>query len=215
VRELRRRMSLVQARLDFNAQLIRELRAERARLEESLQATPNIQMELSSLNRAYETLETRYRAALSKLAEAEAGEQLEDKQQGERFEVIEQATVPEAPVSPNRKAFAVLGVGGGMGAGLGLIVLLEMMSGVVRRPEDLARIGREPAAVIPYISTTGERRRLWTVRILALLIIVGGGAGALWALHTYYLPLETIWEKVLEQSGAERALDMVRGRLGI
>jgi len=215
LRELRRQLAVVEARLEFGAEVFADLEAERDRLARSLEETPNVQMELGVLNRAYRTLEARYGASLSKLAEAEAGEELEDKQRGERFEVIEQATVPDEPVAPNRRKYAVLGGGAGVGGGLALIVLLEMMSGVIRRPEDLARIGREPAGVIPYISTPGERRWIWTFRIASFVVIVGGGAAALWALHTYYLPLETIVEKVLERSGAEGALDMARRRFGL
>lgn len=214
MRELRRQLAVVEARLEFNAEVVADLVSERDALARSLEETPNVQMELGALNRAYRTLEARYGASLSKLAEAEAGEELEDKQRGERFEVIEQATVPERPIAPNRKKYAILGGGAGVGGGLALIVLLEMMSGVIRRPEDLARIGREPAGVIPYISTPGERRWVWGLRIGSFVIIVGGGAAALWALHTHYLPLETIFEKVLEKSGVEGALDMVRRRLG-
>jgi polysaccharide biosynthesis transport protein len=214
VRELRRRLALVDARRGFNAEVVTSLIVTRDALERSLQETPNIQMELGALLRSHESLELRYRVALGKLAEAEAGEQLEDKQQGERFELIERASVPEGPVAPNRKAWAALGVGGGVGAGLGLIVLLEMMSNVVRRPEDLARIGREPAAVIPWISTAAERRWMWFRRILSVAVVAGGGAAALWALHIHYLPLETIWAKLLDASGLVGALEMVGRRFG-
>ena len=213
--ELRRRLALVEARLEFNAEVIDEQRARRDELERSLLATPNIQMELNALDRAYRDLEERYETARRKLAQAEAGEQLEDKQQGERFEVIERASVPETPVKPNRKAYAALGVGGGVGAGLGLVVLLELMGGVLRRPEDLARIGREPAAVIPYIVTEAERRWRWTVRIGLTVAVVGGGAAALWAVHTYYLPLETVFEKVLEKAGLDGPFATLRARLGL
>ena len=215
MREIVRRLGLVEARLAFNAEVVAEAQAQREALELSLLETPNVQMELAGLQRAYEHVEVRYRTALTKLAEAEAGEQLEDRQQGERLEVIEQAAVPEDPVRPNRRRLAILGTGAGVGAGLGLVVLLEMMSGVVRRPEDLVRIGREPAAVIPYIATAGERRRLWAGRILGVVAILGGVSAALWALHVHYLPLETIADKVTAASGLDGALELVRRRFGL
>lgn len=214
VRELRRRLSLADARLEFNQEATSDLRGQLDQLERTLLETPNIQMELKGLERRYEALEVRYRAAVSKLAEAEAGEQLEDKQQGERFEVIEQATVPDEPVAPNRKLYALLGVGGGCGAGLGLVLLLEMMTAVVRRPEDLARIGREPAAVIPYIVTPGEYRRLWGGRIAALVLLIGGAVAALWAVDAYYLPLETVAGMVAEKLKLDEAADLIRRRFG-
>ncbi|MEM6742867.1 MAG: Wzz/FepE/Etk N-terminal domain-containing protein [Pseudomonadota bacterium] len=213
-RELRRQQALAEARADYLDELVVQLEAQRDALELSFLETPNIEIELGALERTYAAIERRYEQARARLAEAEAGQLLEDRGAGERLQVIENATVPEAPIAPNRRLYAAAGVAGGFGGGLGLIMLLEMLSSVVRRPEDLARIGREPAAVIPYIATEGERRWTWSLRLAGLVLLVGGAAASLWAIHTYYLPLETVFEKVLDRSGLSGAIEMILRRLG-
>ncbi|MEM6439439.1 MAG: Wzz/FepE/Etk N-terminal domain-containing protein [Pseudomonadota bacterium] len=213
-RELRRQQALAEARADYLDELVVQLEAQRDALELSFLETPNIEIELGALERTYAAIERRYEQARARLAEAEAGQLLEDRGAGERLQVIENATVPENPIAPNRRLYAAAGVAGGFGGGLGLIFLLEMLSSVVRRPEDLARIGREPAAVIPYIATEGERRWTWSLRLVGLLVLVGGAAASLWAVHTYYLPLETVLEKVLDRSGLSGAIETISRRLG-
>ena len=48
---------------------------------------------------------------------------------------------------------------GGVGAGLGFILLLEMLNRSIRRPVDLTgQLGIQPFATIPYIRTPGEGR---------------------------------------------------------
>ena len=213
-RELRRQQALAQARSTYLEELIAQLEVQRDALELSFLETPNIEIELGALERTYAAIERRYEQARARLAEAEAGELLEDRGAGESLQVIEPATVPDGPSAPYRRLYAAAGVAGGCGGVLGLIALLDMMSSVVRRPEDLIRIGREPAAVIPYIATVGERRWTWSVRIAGLALILSAGVTGLWAVHTYYLPLETVFQKVLDRSGLDGAIDMISRRFG-
>lgn len=48
---------------------------------------------------------------------------------------------------------------GGLGAGLGLVFLMEMLNRSIRRPVDLSnRLGIQPFATLPYIRTREEIR---------------------------------------------------------
>ncbi|SET42794.1 GumC family protein [Oceanicella actignis] len=212
--EARRRLAFIDAQIAHIGNRLTELEAQRAALERTILATPNVEIALNALRRQYEETESRYRDARAKLAEAQAGEQLEFQQQGERMEVIEPPVVPEWPIRPNRLKMAVASVAAGLAAGLGLIVLLELLSGVVRRSDDLERIGRRPVAVLPYVTTTNERRRVWAVRLLAAAAVFGGGAAALWAIDAHVMPLELLARKALERSGLEGWIELVRRRLG-
>ena len=91
---------------------------------------------------------------------------------GERFSLIEQPNMPRQPSSPNRKLIAAAGMVGGIGAGLGFIVLMEMLNHSIRRPVDLtAKLGIEPFATVPYIRTPGEVRRKRSLIVAALVLI--------------------------------------------
>ncbi len=210
--EARRRLTFLNLQVEYIGAQMKDIQAERQEIQRTILATPSTEVALNALRRAYEETEKRYQSSREKLAEARMGEQLEDKQQAERFEVIEQARPPSAPVSPNRPKIAMAGVAGGAGAGLALILLLELSSGVVRRSSDLRRIHREPVAALPYVFTPFERRRLWALRIAAVLLAFGGGAFALWAIHVYYLPLETLAQEALVKLKLDGFVEMVRQR---
>ena len=64
---------------------------------------------MDDIERDFESLQVQYREAKAKLAVASTGEQLEQDRQAERFEVIEQATVPGEPIKPNRSRIFVIG----------------------------------------------------------------------------------------------------------
>ncbi|MGM0585367.1 MAG: GumC family protein [Pseudomonadota bacterium] len=192
------------------------LERQEAELERSIAETPNTEMALRALQRNYNNLQQQYNAARDKLALSATGEQLELKQQAERFEVIEQATVPESPDKPDRMMILVMGVGGGAGAGLGLIVLLEFLNKAVRRPSDvIAAIDQQPLAVIPYIFTDDELRRRSRVKWAIIILTVGGGTALLALIHLYYLPLDLLARRIMERTQIDSLLEIVQTRLNM
>ncbi|MEL6677090.1 MAG: Wzz/FepE/Etk N-terminal domain-containing protein [Pseudomonadota bacterium] len=199
-----------QARLDsITAQQI-GVEEEMAALTASIQSTPANEMQLNVLNRSYDNLTLQYNDARVKLAEAAQGEQIELRSQGERFSVIEQATPPEEPVSPNRPVIAVGSAGFGIMAGLGLIVLLEFLNPAVRRPVEITRKLNIPVfEVVPIIRTAGERRKRAAVWTLLAGLVAAGVAGAVYAVHLYYLPLDLILAKIMGQLGLDRLLALL------
>jgi succinoglycan biosynthesis transport protein ExoP len=186
---------------------ITQLEAERAELERQAKAisdgilkTPLIQVELNAMDRDYENLQAEYRQAQTKLEDAQTGERLEQDRQAERFEVIEQAIVPDAPTSPDRPRLVAAGVAGGLAFGIGLLVLRQMLDRSVYTVVDVERaLQMRPIATIPYIVTTRERnRKRWRV-LLFILAIVVLMAAALVAVDIYYLPLDVVLQRIIER----------------
>lgn len=173
-------------------------------LQTSIEQTPNVEMQLNILNRKYDGVQVQYKLNEQKRNEAATGEKLEVRQKGERFQVIEQAEIPEEPESPNRLLIAAGGIGAGLGAGLGLVILLELLNTSVRRPADLINgLGIQPFATIPYITTRREliRRRLKTAGgVLAMAVLI---PGLVFAVHQFYLPVDLIIDKVLDKFGLD------------
>ena len=136
------------------------------------------------------------------LARAQTGERIELLSKGERISVIEPGVPPTEPSSPNRLLISGGGVGLGIVLAVGLFLLLEMTNRAIRRPVDLTRgLSIQPLATIPYLETSGgkaRRRALQTILILGLAL---GIPAALWAVHTFYLPLELIIDRLLNWFG--------------
>jgi polysaccharide biosynthesis transport protein len=208
------------AQLDLNTRLLREridalerrranLRTQRdnvSRVAEELSLliakVPEVEVQLSNLERQQEALRTNLAELNSKLNEARLGERLEQDKQAERFEVIEQPSTPSEPIKPNRTKILMGGLGMAGAAAVGIALLLEMLNRTVRSPADIARIlGQPPLAAIPYIKTAGDLRRMRARIILGLLLFVGIVAAALLAIHFAYMPLDEVAFRVLSRFG--------------
>ncbi len=214
LQETNQQLSLIDTQLDQMADEIAELERQESELERSIAETPNTQMALNALQRNYEGLQRQYDQARSKLAVSATGEQLELKQQAERFEVIEQAQVPDSPDKPNRLKILLMGFGGGTGAGLGLVFLLEFLNRAIRRPSDIiSTLDIQPLAVIPYIYTDAEVRRRSRLRWTVIVLAVAGVIAATVLVHVYYMPLDLIGEKIIEKTKIDSLMDLVKSRL--
>lgn len=211
---VRQQIEEVDTRLSQIADETTQLERQEASLQRSIGETPNTQMALTALQRNYGNLQQQYTDARSKLAVSATGEQLELKQQAERFEVIDEATVPDAPTKPNRVMILLLGIGAGGGGGLALIIVLEFLNKAIRRPSDIINtLDMQPLAVIPYIYTDDELRRRIRAKWSMIVLGVGGVILALVLLHTYYLPLDMIARKVMVATQLDALLELVRSRL--
>jgi hypothetical protein len=148
-----------------------------------------------------------------KQAEAEIGEKLEVNRQAERFEIIEQARVPDKPEAPNRTLIAIGGSFGSVVLGVALMVLAETLSTAIHTPRDLERrLELRPVVTIPYIRTAADihRRRLrLTGAVLAVFVIVPGG---LYVIDLHYLPLPLIAERLIDELGLSEILRLIEQR---
>jgi polysaccharide biosynthesis transport protein len=169
--------------------------AERATaLQKTFLDTPQVEADYNALTREHENMQTEYTAVKAKLSAAATGAQLEEDSQAERFEVIERATVPSKPLSPDRPRIILGGAFGSVAAGIGMVVLMEWLDESIRNSADLERRLRiRPLATIPYVTTIAERNR--KRRTLRVLLIYGGFLGiALLVLYKFavfapWLPL--------------------------
>ncbi|MBN9669883.1 GumC family protein [Roseibium aggregatum] len=177
-----------------------ELKTRADDLKKSISSTPVIEVELAAMNREYENLQREYSQTKAKLTDAQIGERLEQDRQAERFEVLEQATVPEKPSKPDRKLIVLAGGAGGVAIGVGLALLLEFLDKSIRTASDLERrLQLRPIAVIPYMMTEEERRARLVRRLSITVITIAGIAAVLALVHVFVLPLDLIAERVLEK----------------
>jgi uncharacterized protein involved in exopolysaccharide biosynthesis len=181
---------------------IAEAEADILRLEDAISRTPTNSITLNSLERDYENIRNQYDAAVQRLAEASTGERIELTSRGQRITLIEPANVPEEPYSPNRQLIVATGGAVGFGLAASLFVLLEVLNRSVRRPAEITRsLGIQPLATIPYIESTGRRLMRRFVQVSLLLLVLAGVPAALWAIDTYYLPLDQLADRIMRRLG--------------
>ncbi|MEX5730238.1 polysaccharide chain length determinant protein (PEP-CTERM system associated) [Rhodovulum iodosum] len=195
-------MAEIDARIETLQARKTDLEAELAELAESIARTPANAITLEALERDYANIRDQYNTAVGRLATASTGERIENLSRGQRVTVIEQPAVPSEPTRPNRVKLAGMGVGLGLGAGIALIVLMELLNSTARRPADLVnRLGITPLATIPYMRTRGQRGRRRALMVVTVLAILAAIPAAIYAVHTYYLPLDLIAERVMNKLG--------------
>jgi polysaccharide chain length determinant protein (PEP-CTERM system associated) len=197
-------LNLQLAQIDSQIETLADQRiviAERlAKLTATIDQTPANAIILAELQRDHDNIQMQYNAAVSRLAQASTGERIEVSSQGQRISVIEYPTVPSAPDKPNRLVIAGGGTFFGIALGAGLVLLMEVLNKTARRPEDLIRkLEVWPIATIPYVQSRGEamaKRAGWMTVVLIILIGIPVGV---WAVHTFYQPLDLIAERVMDK----------------
>ena len=195
-------MADLEGQLGYLAEQKAQTETEIASLVASIEATPGNAIALAALERDYAAVQDQYNTAVANKAKAETGDMIEALAKGQRISVIEQAVAPREPQSPNRPLIAAAGVGGGFFLGLAVVVLMEFLKSGIRRPVDLTRgLGITPFATLPYLRTRGEiiRRRLivWG----GLVMVLAALGGAVWAVDTYYMPLDLLFQQLQRRLG--------------
>jgi uncharacterized protein involved in exopolysaccharide biosynthesis len=151
-----------------------QLTARSVALSETIAETPRVSIRLEALERDYQNVRSQYDLAISNLAKAEIGELIESLAKGRRISVIEQAVRPDRPYSPNRPQIALIGIAAALATAIGLIVALETLRNVIRRPEDItAVIGDRMIMTLPYVRTRSEMTTIWMVSGLTLVVALG------------------------------------------
>lgn len=170
---MKRQVSLLGRQIEQLQQQKTTLAERRAALELSIQRTPEVESTLAGLARQLADLQEQKSSVAVRRAEAKTGEQLEANRQSERFEVVENALVPEVPVEPNRKKLLVMGLGASLGLAGGLAFLLEMLNPVIRTSGQMQRqLEIRPVIAIPYVMTPGQRRRRVVRRLAAVAVFL-------------------------------------------
>lgn len=122
--------------------------------ERRVEQTPAREQELMILVRDYENMQKNYHALLDKRLNANVAANLEKRQKGEQFRILDPANLPEKLDRPNRLLIMALGLFGGCGLGVGLAVLLEQVNPTFRRREEVELLsGIHVLATIPQFFT--------------------------------------------------------------
>ena len=80
------------------------------------------QPEAETLAIEYEVLQTTFKDLLAKIEESRIAANLERRQIGEQFKLLDPARLPERPIAPDWREY--VGIGAGAGAAIGVLVLL-------------------------------------------------------------------------------------------
>ena len=179
--------------MDSIERTIRELQREKTKIEKQIavfskriEETPGRELELTSLQRDYDVIHNQYNNLLSKKLQSQLAENMEMRQKGEQFRVVDRAKLPEKPFRPNVRKILLAGLLAGLAAGCGLALALEYLDTSFRNHEEIGEFLHLPLlALIPRIETAAESRRRQRFRVFAYclsgVLLIGVGIGVyLW-----------------------------------
>jgi capsular polysaccharide biosynthesis protein len=153
--------------------------------QKRIEAAPARDAELTELTRDYRTLQTMYTSLLAKKEDSKVAANLERRQIGEQFKILDPARLPERPSSPNRRQLQLVGLGLAIGLGIALAALIEYLDKTLKSEVDVrAALNLVVLAGIPILPEVGRRgERRWKVVAISaavLLVAAAGTAAVVW-----------------------------------
>ncbi|NVN91783.1 MAG: chain-length determining protein [Desulfuromonadales bacterium] len=127
---------------------------QRAHLSNSrglMHANPGARAELEKLERERNSYRGMYDQMMARQGQAEVSKQMEVQDKTTTFRITEPATLPVAPISPNRVRIMLMGIAGGLAGGLGLLMGIDYFDKSVKSVAALKALGIQAVAVIPKI----------------------------------------------------------------
>jgi polysaccharide chain length determinant protein (PEP-CTERM system associated) len=134
---------IVQKKRD-QGQLTSQIRGYQGRI----QASPAVQEQFKNVTRDYQTAQQFYDDLLNKMNQSKMATDLEKRQQGENFKVMDEPNLPESPTFPNRLVFTGAGFVIGTGIGLLLVALLDYRDTAVRSERDIWAFTKLPTLAV-------------------------------------------------------------------
>ncbi len=155
----RRRLADLTAQAAVLTEQKAALTARRTEVEAAIAQTPEVERQLSGYDRQLSQLREQSQVITRRLAEAETTQRLADRQQGERFALLERAETPPYPVGSGGKKIALAGAFFSVMAGLALAFLLDLLHPVVRTSAQMERqLGLRPVVVLGDLDLGKPRR---------------------------------------------------------
>jgi protein tyrosine kinase modulator len=173
--DLQAELAVIDRQLDTNRAEEKRLKAMMADYQNKVDAVPARESELVELTRDYSTLQTAYASLLMKREDSMIAANLERRQIGEQFRILDPASRPEKPYNQMQR-LGVMSSGAGIGLALGILIIgfREFRDSSFRREEEVHQALRLPVfALIPLIRSDREQR---DARLRTLAMDIGGSA---------------------------------------
>ena len=154
---------------------VRGLRDQIALYQRRIENTPRREQEAAQITRDYESTRELFRSLLSKRGEAEMAADLEQRQQGEHFRIIDAAGLPDRPAGPNRFRLVLVALVLALGVSGIAVVIAEHTDTSYRSAEEVRMLEMVPVlSTIPKIVTERDRRRRLRQRRLGTAAVAVG-----------------------------------------
>lgn len=183
------RRQLLESQREHLLEEQKTLQTQYAAYQAKVDAVPLREQELSDLTRDYNISKEHYSNLLEKTLSAEMATDLEKRQQGESFTILDAAQPPQRPYKPRRLLLMIGSLLGSFGLAVATVVIKDRISGAITSERDLKDL--LPASVlligmVPSIETKMDRARRTQWQVFAVtvsLVACVAVATILWRIH--------------------------------
>lgn len=138
---------------------LKNLKDQIAFYQRRVENTPKREQELKLLTRDYDLLKANYQSLLDKKIQAQMAENLERKQQGEQFKILDPARIPEKPVKPDKRKVLLIGAVIGLVIGFGLTWFRESLDRSFHTVSEVENyLGIPVIATIPNFKAEAKKK---------------------------------------------------------
>jgi polysaccharide chain length determinant protein (PEP-CTERM system associated) len=161
IRDFQSEIEVIDHQLAVNQAEESRLKAVIAEYRRKVEAVPTRESELVELTRDYESLKKSYDSLVTKREDSKLAANLERRQIGEQFRVLDPASLPERPTNQfQRIGFILSGAAAGLVLGLLLVAFLEFRNSTFSREDEVARVLSLPVlALVPAMPSESDRKR--------------------------------------------------------
>jgi len=185
--EVQSRLKAVGVEIASHNKDVDELRQRIRQFQSRLEMAPVREQQLAEVTRSYENSRQYYQSLLQKKLQSELATNLEKRQQGEQFRILDPASLPQKPSRPDRLQITLFGWLLGLCLGVVLTAAREITDNSVRGEEELQQAVRLLVLVRIPLLRTEEQERRWQLRRrleaagVGLLLLLAASTG----LYTY------------------------------
>ena|SRR5579872_1628120 len=178
-------IAALDAEMQRMAQHEKEVKEQIAFHESKLQRAPALSQELAAVESQADAARDQYKKLQERKFTADMSQDMEARQQGERFVVLEPALPPEKPAEPNRPLINGIGFAAAFIIGILVAFALEVMDSTVKTQREVTTQLPVPIfGEIPWLPTQAGTRRL---RMRSLMAAAANGTLALLFLAIVYI----------------------------
>jgi len=193
LKDLQAELDVIDRQIASSEQDRKALTVRMSDYQAKVDAAPAREAELVELTRDYATLQSQYTSLLTKREDSKLAANLERRQIGEQFKVLDPPSLPERPEKPLMRLMVIAGgSGGGLLLGLLCVGFLEYRDTSFKTEADITSVLDLPVlALIPVMISDDERqaeegkrrRRTWASVVTAVVVLGSVAVVAFWRLQ--------------------------------
>lgn len=151
-KELENQLALTDMEIARSRESEKKITAQIERYQARIEQTPAREQDMASLMREHQSTKETYERLLKKSQDAQQAENMEKRQKGEQFRIIDPARIPEKPFSPDIPKILLIGLLAGIAGGFGLAYFREQLDRSFHDSGDVeVALGLRVLATVPKI----------------------------------------------------------------